>query len=300
MRAGCGSCAADGSAGPTFSNANIPVRWRFRSTVRCERGQLLTIMAPPRFHLAIDLGAASGRAVLGALGANGLELHEVHRFTYAPRRVAEHLRWDAARLFEGVRASLGLARATAADMEVDVISAGVDSWGIDYGLVDGSGQLVEDPVCYRDERTSDDLLARVFARVPREELFARTGIQILPFNTVFQLAAARGTAALANARTMLLMPDLLGYWLTGEIGAEVTNASTTGLLDARSGTWDNELAARLGIVPGLLPPLYHAGTIAGPLRTDAAEATGKSTVVTRVGSHAVSYTHLTLPTICSV
>src|SRR5918993_3615004 len=146
-------------------------------------------MARPRFHLALDLGAASGRAVLGSLGANGLELHEVHRFTYAPRPVGENLRWDAARLFEGVRASLGLARATAADMEVDVISAGVDSWGIDYGLVDGRGQLVEDPVCYRDERTSDDVLTGVFAGVPRHELFARTGIQILPINTVFQLTA---------------------------------------------------------------------------------------------------------------
>src|SRR5918995_4962537 len=119
-------------------------------------------MARPGFPLAIDPGAASGRAVLGSLGANGLELHEVHRFTYPPRRVGDHLRWNAARLFDGVRTGLGLARATAADMEVDVISAGVDSWGVDYGLVDGRGQLVEDPVCYRDERTSDDVLAGVF------------------------------------------------------------------------------------------------------------------------------------------
>src|ERR671911_383462 len=117
-------------------------------------------MARPRFHLALDLGAASGRAVLGSLGANGLELHELHRFTYAPRPVGEHLRWDAARLFEGVRAALGLTRATAADMEVDVISAGVDSWGVDYGLVDGGGVLLEDPVRSRGRRPSAALLAR--------------------------------------------------------------------------------------------------------------------------------------------
>jgi len=235
--------------------------------VRCERGQLLTIMAPPGFHLAIDLGAASGRAVLGALGANGLELHEVHRFTYAPRRVAEHLRWDAARLFEGVRASLGLARATAADMEVDVISAGVDSWGIDYGLVDGRGQLVEDPVCYRDERTSDDLLARVFARVPREELFARTGIQILPFNTVFQLAAHEREGVPPAAERLLLIPDLCHHLLCGSLVTEITNASTTGLLAAGTGTWDDELFARLGLPRPLMPDIVQAGAQLGTLRT---------------------------------
>ena len=126
--------------------------------------------------------------------------------TYRARRVGGHLRWDAARLFDGVRAGLGLARATAADMEVDVISAGVDSWGVDYSLVDGRGQLVENPFCYRDERTSDEVFASVFARVPREELFARTSIQILPFNTVFQLAAHVRAGLPSAARRLLLIP----------------------------------------------------------------------------------------------
>ena len=224
-------------------------------------------MARPRFHLAIDLGAASGRAVLGSLGTSGLELHEVHRFTYGARRVGGHLRWDAARLFDGVRAGLGLARATAADMEVDVISAGVDSWGVDYSLVDGRGQLVEDPFCYRDERTSDEVLASVFARVPREELFARTGIQILPFNTVFQLAAHVRAGLTSEARRLLLIPDLCHHLLCGSLVTEVTNASTTGLLAAGTGTWDDELFARLGLPRALMPDIVQTGTQLGTLRT---------------------------------
>jgi rhamnulokinase len=203
--------------------------------------------------------------VLGSLGANGLELHEVHRFTYPPRRVGDHLRWDAARLFDGVRTGLGLARATAADMEVDVISAGVDSWGVDYGLVDGRGQLVEDPVCYRDERTSDAVLADVFAGVPRQELFARTGIQILPINTVFQLAAHVREGVAPEAARLLLVPDLCHHLLCGSLVTEITNASTTGLLAAPTRTWDDELFARLGLPRALMPDIVQAGAQLGHL-----------------------------------
>ena len=223
-------------------------------------------MARPRFHLAIDLGAGSGRAVLGRLGADGLELHEVHRFTYAPRQMHGHLRWDATRLFDGVHASLGRARAIAADMEVDVVSAGVDGWGVDYGLVDERGHLTEDPVCYRDERTSDDLLADVFARVPRAELFARTGIQTLSINTVFQLAA-HVRAGVPPAAGVLLIPDLCHHLLCRSLVTEITNASTTGLLGAASRTWDDELFARLELPRALMPEIVPAGTQLGTLRS---------------------------------
>jgi rhamnulokinase len=223
-------------------------------------------MARPRFHLAIDLGAGSGRAVLGCLGASGLELHEVHRFTYPPRRMDGHLRWDATRLFDGVHASLGRARAIAADMEVDVVSAGVDSWGVDYGVLDERGHLTEDPVCYRDERTSDDVLADVFARVPRAELFARTGIQTLPINTVFQLRAHVRAGVPAAAAALLLIPDLCHHLLCGSLVTEITNASTTGLLGATTRTWDDELFARLGLPRALMPEIVPAGTQLGRLR----------------------------------
>jgi len=223
-------------------------------------------MARPRFHLAIDLGAGSGRAVLGSLGTNGLELHEVHRFTYAPRTVDGHLRWDVARLFEGVHASLGLARAIAADMQVDIISGGVDSWGVDYGLVDARGQLTEQPICYRDGRTSDEVVADVFARVPRDELFRRTGIQILPINTAFQLAAHVREGLPPAAATLLLIPDLCHHLLCGSLVTEITNASTTGLLAAGQGAWDDDLFTRLSLPRPLMPHIVAAGTILGTLR----------------------------------
>ena len=210
-------------------------------------------MTRPQFHLAIDLGAGSGRAVLGRLGDAGIELHEVHRFTYAPRQAAGHLRWDIGRLFEGIHTSLGLARAIAADMEVALVSAGVDSWGVDYALVDGAGHLLEEPVCYRDPRTSADLMAEVFARVPRAELFARTGIQILPINTIFQLAAHVREGLPAGDVHLLLIPDVCHHLLCGSRVSEITNASTTGLLSAATGTWDSELFARLGLPRAAMP-----------------------------------------------
>ena len=220
----------------------------------------------PPFHLAIDLGAGSGRAVLGRLREDGIELHEVHRFTYAPREEAGHLRWDTARLFEGIHTSLSLARAVSADMEVRIVSAGVDSWGVDYALVDDAGHLLEEPVCYRDRRTSADLMAEVFARVPRAELFARTGTQILPINTIFQLAAhAREGWPEGNVH-LLLIPDLCHHLLCGSLVTEISNASTTGLLTTRTASWDSELFSRLGLPRAAMPEIVPAGTDLGRLR----------------------------------
>ena len=220
----------------------------------------------PPFHLAIDLGAGSGRAVLGRLGEDGIELHEVHRFTYAPRQEAGHLRWHIGRLFEGIHTSLGLARAVAADMEVRVVSAGVDSWGVDYAVVDGAGHLLEEPVCYRDPRTSADVVSEVFARIPRAELFARTGIQILPINTIFQLAAHAREGLPEAAFHLLLIPDLCHHLLSGSLVTEITNASTTGLLSTGTASWDSELFARLGLPLAAMPEIVPAGTELGQLR----------------------------------
>ena len=137
-------------------------------------------------------------------------------------------------------------------------SAGIDSWAVDYGLLDASGALIGNPVHYRDSRTDG-----VSLPVSASELYAMTGIQYLPFNTIFQVAAAAGTPALACARTLLLIPDLLAYWLTGKIGAEVTNASTTALLDVSSRTWATGLMERVGISPRLFPALRQPGDMIG-------------------------------------
>ena len=210
-------------------------------------------MAPPRFHLAIDLGAASGRAVLGALGANGLELHEVT----GSRRAAPRARNTCAGMrrvsSKASAPSLGLARATAADMEVDVISAGVDSWGIDYGLVDGRGQLVEDPVCYRDERTSDDLLARVFARVPREELFARTASSSCRSTPCSSSPHTSVRACRPRPQRLLLIPDLCHHLLCGSLVTRDHQRLHHPAPGRRHGDWDDELFARLGLPRALMP-----------------------------------------------
>lgn len=236
---------------------------------------------------AVDIGASSGRVMLATVSEAGLDLREVHRFANGGVRAGGRLQWDVLALHAGVLE--GLRRAAGQVDRVD--SVGIDTWAVDYGLLDGDGELVGNPVHYRDGRT-DGVSARVAATVGAQQLYARTGIQDLPFNTVNQLVAEQGSARLQAARTMLLLPDLLAYWLTGgpnggAVGAEVTNASTTQLLDARSRRWDTALAAELGIEPGLLPPLREPGETLGLLSNEVLTATGLRgpVPVVAVGSH---------------
>ncbi|MFI9387285.1 rhamnulokinase family protein [Kutzneria sp. NPDC052558] len=204
-------------------------------------------------YAAVDLGASSGRVMLGRVGADLLELREVSRFSYRPTERCGALRWDAEFLRHSVTEGL---------RGLDVRSVGIDSWAVDYGLLDDSGRLLADPVCYRDSRT-DGVVDRVLATVPAEELYDRTGIQILPINTLYQLVA---DPLAQQAAHLLMIPDLVAYWLTGEIGAEFTNASTTQLLDVRSGQWAVDLMDRLGIPAHLFPPIRRPGTpIGGPV-----------------------------------
>ncbi len=140
------------------------------------------------FHLAIDLGAGGGRAIVGGIAQPGLQTREVHRFSYPPRQASGRLRWDFASVLEGIRTSIRLAVPAAEAAGGRLTSLGVDSWGVDYGLLDESGHLLEDPICYRDERTAT-MMSEVFARMGREEIFRRTGIQFMPINTLYQLAA---------------------------------------------------------------------------------------------------------------
>ncbi len=203
----------------------------------------------------VDLGASGGRVIAARVSGSGVELHEVSRFPNEPVRAGGTLYWDILRLHASVVAGLSAAAAS-----FPLASAGIDSWGVDYGLLDSSGALLGNPVHYRDARTEG-----VAAPVPFPDLYAVTGIQHLPFNTIHQLAAASGTPALAAARTLLLIPDLLAYWLTGSAGAEVTNASTTALLDVSTRTWATGLMERAGIDPGLFPSLRQPGDVIGPL-----------------------------------
>lgn len=230
---------------------------------------------------AVDLGASSGRVVVGTVDRAGLRVHEAHRFGNEPVRAADgSLRWDIRRLYREVVA--GLRAAGHAHGRID--SVAVDSWAVDYGLLDDDA-LLADPYHYRDTRT-DAVIPKVHAAVDEHELYARTGLQFLPFTTIYQLAA-EDPAALDRAAHALLIPDLLTYWLTGELGTETTNASTTGLLDATAGTWATDLMERLRLPPDLFAALRPPGDVIGPLLPAVRAETGlpSTAVVTAVGSH---------------
>jgi len=235
-----------------------------------------------RLVAAVDLGASSGRVMVGRVAPNELELTEVHRFPNEPVRLPDGLHWDMLRLYREVLTGLREAN-RASD---GLVSVGVDSWGVDYGLLDDAGSLLGDPYHYRDDRTAAAADA-VHQIITPSELYARTGLQSLPFNTIYQLAAAQGTSTFEMARTIVMIPDLLGYWLSGVRVAEVTNASTTGLLDVHRRTWDEELIASLAIPRSLFGPLGNPGDVIGPLRDDVRRETAGSaaTRLTLVGSH---------------
>ncbi len=198
--------------------------------------------------------------MLGRLQGDSLELEIVRRFANDPVELPGGLHWNMLQLFS--QSVIGLRRA-ASIAPLDGI--GVDSWGVDYALLDEAKRVLALPYHYRDGRTAG-MVEDVHARVPRSELYARTGIQTMPINTVFQLAAERGGAAARGAQHIAMIGDLIGLWLTGELRNEVTNASTSGLLDARSGTWARDLIERIGLpMAPFEGPLYEPGERLGPV-----------------------------------
>jgi rhamnulokinase len=209
----------------------------------------------PRFAAA-DLGAESGRVVVGALRDGRVELDVVHRFPNRAVRLPDGLHWNVAGLLQEIVEGLRGAG--------HVDGVGVDAWGVDYGLLDHGGRLLGLPYHHRDARTAD-MVARAFERVSRDALYAATGIQTMAINTAFQLLADEGTPALAAAARMLLIPDLLAFWLSGEAANEITAASTTGLLDARTGGWAADAIQGLGLPTRLFGALVEPGTTLGPL-----------------------------------
>jgi rhamnulokinase len=240
---------------------------------------------------AVDLGASSGRVMAGRIGTHTLDLLEMHRFANGPVRIGPTLHWDVLGLYREVLHGLSVAA-----RKHDLAGIGIDSWAVDYGLLDRVGALLGNPVHYRDNRT-EGVLERVAKTVPADELYAVTGLQQLPFNTIYHLVSALGTSQLQVADTLLLIPDLLGYWLTGQVGAEATNASTTQLYDVRSRTWATHLAGRVGIPTHLLPPLREAGDVVGNLLPGVAADLGLSSTipVVAVGSHDTASSVVAVP-----
>ena len=208
--------------------------------------------------LAVDLGAESGRVMAVHFDGQGLRVEELHRFANRPVRARGTLYWDALGLWAEIQAGVEKGRA------LRPASLGVDTWGVDFGLLDAQGRLLGNPVHYRDGRTAG-MMERVFARVPREEIFRRTGIQFMALNTLYQLRSLveSDSPQLQTAATLLTMPDLFHYWLTGARVSEYTIASTTQLLDARTRMWDIDLVERAGIPARILPEIVPPGTRLG-------------------------------------
>jgi rhamnulokinase len=226
----------------------------------------------PLHLLAFDLGADSGRAILGALDGERLELTELHRFPNLPAPLPDGLHWDVLGLWNEVRKGLGMVVQHSGGA---LAGLGLDTWGVDFGLLDRQGALLGNPFHYRDSRT-DTMLEAAFQRVPRADIFAQTGIQFMQFNSLYQLLALRlqNSPQLAAAETFLTMPDLLNYWLTGRKVCEFTNATTTQCYDPRRKTWARPLLQRLGIPENIFPEIVPPGTLLGDLRGPLADEAG--------------------------
>ncbi len=222
--------------------------------------------------LAFDLGASSGRALLGRWDGARFVLKELHRFENGPVDILGNLHWDTPRLWGEVKA--GLAHYAAAYTE-PLAGIGIDTWGVDYALLDAHGRLLGNPYNYRDPRT-DGMLEYVDTLIPRSDIFAQTGMQFLQINTLYQLASMVKSKdpQLAIAETLLMIPDLFHYWMTGYRAVEYTNATTTQLLDCRQRSWATDLVDRIGIPARILPEIIAPGTMLGTLRPAIAAEVG--------------------------
>ena len=220
---------------------------------------------------AVDLGAQSGRVAVGRFDGGRLSVTEVHRFPNVPVRTRGTLSWDILRLYQDVLDGLRAAAREAGRVD----SIAVDSWAVDFGLIDRTGRLLRNPVHYRDGRRAGSM-ERVLERVPARELYERTGIQLLPINTVFELGAmaVEGDPVLEAAETMLLIPDLVNYWLCGARTTELTNATTTQLFDPFAGEWADDLLERAEIPARLFPEVVPPASVLGAVCAEPAEETG--------------------------
>jgi len=225
-----------------------------------------------RHYLAFDLGAESGRAMLGTITDRLLAIEELHRFPNTPVRLPTGLYWDTLRLFQEIQQGL---RVAGRERKLALEGIGIDTWGVDFALLGRDGALVDNPRHYRDAR-NNGMLERTFAVVPREQIFAHTGIQFMQLNTLYQLHALKlaGSPALEVAHTLLMMPDLFNYWLTGVARAELTDASTTQFYNPLKKRWATELFDCLGLPASILPEIVQPGVRLGPVLRWVAEDAG--------------------------
>jgi rhamnulokinase len=252
-------------------------------------------MTTPDIFGAIDLGASSGRVIAGEFGDHGLKLHEIARFPNGPIERGNALYWDFDALFAAIQKGLEALGDFAAERGTSVKSIGIDTWAVDYGLIGANGELLATPRHYRDER---NLLGAsvVHELVSQDELYQINGLQYQPFNTLYQLTAEQlqNPELMQQAQTVLLIPDLIAYLLTGVMRAEATNASTTGLVDVHTHIWNIALANKLGIKPDLLPEIIQPGEEYGLLKNFENRGLAGTKVVA-VASHDTASAVLAVP-----
>ena len=238
-------------------------------------------------YIAADFGAGSGRVIVGTPSAEGIQLEEIHRFENNQKMIDGHLRWDFNALFNELKTGLKKAFAKYGD---EIESIGIDTWGVDFGLLDKDGKLISTPVCYRDDRTKG-MLELAFQKLPKEEFFQHAANQFMEINTAFQLLSATvetspcGVSELQRAEKLLFMPDLFNYFLTGKCYNEFTISSTSQLMNSLTHQWDNVIFDRLGLPKHLMQEIIYPGTVIGRLTDELAEELGGNANVVAVGSH---------------
>jgi len=228
-------------------------------------------MTQARNYLAIDLGAESGRTIVGSLDDKQLTLTETHRFANGPVRLNDGLHWDVLRLWSDIKEGIGRSK--------EIESIGLDTWAIDFALLDKNNSLLSNPFHYRDART-DGMIDEAFKRLPRAEIFSNTGIQFMQINTLYQLLAMsiQRSPLFDVAKTFVTIPDLFNYWLSGELTNEFTNATTTQCFDPRKRDWATPVLDAMEIPAHLFKPVTDPGTRIGTLLPSLAEETGAGAV----------------------
>lgn len=239
--------------------------------------------------VAVDLGASSGRVIAGHVDGGVIRHEVVTRFPNGPIETSDGLHWDVGSLYDSIREGLR----SVSGRHDPVVSVGVDSWAVDYGLL-SAGALLHDPFHYRDSRTARGVEA-VHSQMPFDELFRKNGLQFLPFNTIYQLAAETWDGPSGGADQLLLIPDLINFWLTGRAWMEATNASTTGLIDITTGELSDELMALTGAPAELFPSLIKPGDHVGDISAELSVELGISGPVVAVGSHDTASAVLATP-----
>ena len=237
-----------------------------------------------RRYIAVDLGAESGRVILGEISDSNLTLQEIHRFGNGPVEQGDSMRWDFEKLFSEVKTGISKA-IKAADGKISGI--GVDSWGVDYGLIDDAGKLIENPYYYRDSRT-DGMMEKAFQLMAPKDIYDNTGIQFMQVNTIFQLLSMRmaNSTVLDKAKKLIFTADLVSYYLCGQTFAEYSLASTSQLMDMKTGRWSKEVFEKLSLPLGIMPEVRSPGTVVGKLKSEIADELGCEQIpVIAVGSH---------------